>query len=109
MKNNMFILCGYQRSRDDLHLKNLILYSVKQKIGVRTHEVSVAEKQFIDLLGASPEDRIRCVFETRKGKVTKIKVVQYETSHGFFTGMFICSKVKSISSNSYSNPALKRR
>ncbi len=59
---------------------------------------NVGEKQFLDFLGAFAEDRIRCVFETRRGKVINIKVVQYETllhgkwmpvirydtAHGFF-------------------------
>jgi hypothetical protein len=46
----------------------------------------VAEKQFLDFLGLSPEDRIRCIFETRRGKVISIKVVQYETLlHGKWT------------------------
>jgi hypothetical protein len=58
----------------------------------------VAEKHFVDFLGDSLEDRIRCTFETHRGKVFKIKVVQYETclrgkwmpvvrydmAHGFF-------------------------
>jgi len=58
----------------------------------------VPEKQFLDFVGNSPEDRIRCVFETNKGEVISIKVVQYETllhgkwipvvrydtAHGFF-------------------------
>jgi hypothetical protein len=58
----------------------------------------VGEKQFLTFLGTSFVDRIRCVFETHKGKVVKINVVQYETlvkdewlpvvrydtAHGFF-------------------------
>jgi hypothetical protein len=39
-------------------------------------EGNVAEKQFLNFLGDSPEDRIRCAFETHKGKVVDIKVVQ---------------------------------
>ncbi len=37
------------------------------------------EKQFIAFLESSPDDRMRCAFETRRGKVIKIQVVQYET------------------------------
>lgn len=44
------------------------------------------EKQFIDFLGSSRIDRIRCAFETRKGQVARIVVVQYETLlHGKWT------------------------
>ena len=64
----------------------------------RQTEAVVAEKQFVDFLGDSLVDRIRCTFETHRGKVIKIKVVQYETrlrgkwmpvvcydmAHGFF-------------------------
>ena len=56
------------------------------------------EKEFIDFLGTSALDRIRCWFKTEKGEVIEILVVQYETfindqwlpvvrydtSHGFF-------------------------
>lgn len=50
------------------------------------HGGNVAEKRFVDFLGVSPEDRIRCVFQTRKGKVVRIKAVQYETRmHGKWT------------------------
>ena len=56
------------------------------------------EKQFLDFLGDSSEDRMRCVFETRQGEVVDVNVVQYETflrgkwvpvvrydtAHGFF-------------------------
>ncbi len=56
------------------------------------------EKQFLDYLENSLNDRFRCEFETHKGKVTQISVVQYETrlrgrwvpvvrydtAHGFF-------------------------
>jgi hypothetical protein len=56
------------------------------------------EKRFIDFLGSSREDRMRCVFETRQGEVVDIQVAQYETllhgkwvpvvrydtAHGFF-------------------------
>jgi hypothetical protein len=59
----------------------------------------LGEKQFLTFLGTFFTDRIRCVFETRKGKVVKINVVEYETlvedkqwlpvvrydtAHGFF-------------------------
>jgi hypothetical protein len=58
----------------------------------------VAEKHFLAFLEGSSEDRIRCAFETHRGKVVSIKVVQYETllrgewmpvvrydtAHGFF-------------------------
>jgi hypothetical protein len=61
-------------------------------------EGRAVEKQFIDFLGSSRYDRIRCAFETQKGKVARILVVQYETllngkwtpvvrydtAHGFF-------------------------
>ncbi len=39
----------------------------------------MAEKRFLSFLGAASEDRMRCTFETRRGKVVRIKVVQYET------------------------------
>jgi len=42
-------------------------------------EGNVAEKRFLTFLGASSEDRIRCLFETRRGKVVRVKVAQYET------------------------------
>jgi len=56
------------------------------------------EKRFFAFLESSPNDRIRCAFETRRGKVVRIQVVQYETywnnewipvvrydtAHGFF-------------------------
>jgi hypothetical protein len=56
------------------------------------------ERDFLDFLSKDFEDRIRCVFETRAGRVTDIHVVQYETltdhdwipvvrydtAHGFF-------------------------
>ncbi|MDZ7364036.1 MAG: hypothetical protein ONB46_25480 [candidate division KSB1 bacterium] len=59
---------------------------------------NVTEKRFLDFLGGSLDDRIRCDFATRKGKVIRISVVQYETfwqnkwlpvvrydtAHGFF-------------------------
>lgn len=58
----------------------------------------MAEKQYLAFLESSPNDRIRCAFETKRGKVVRIKVVQYETflhgewmpvvrydtAHGFF-------------------------
>jgi hypothetical protein len=63
-----------------------------------TREGNVAVKQFLTLLGTDRDDRIRCAFETYKGKVVKVNVVQYETrlrntwlpvvrydtAHGFF-------------------------
>lgn len=46
----------------------------------------MVEKQYIAFLESSPVDRIRCAFETKNGKVTRLKVVQYETyRHGEWT------------------------
>jgi hypothetical protein len=49
-------------------------------------EGRAVEKQFVDFFGLSRKDRIRCAFETQKGKVARILVVQYETLlHGKWT------------------------
>lgn len=84
----------------------------------------MSEKCFVDFMGSSRIDRIRCSFETHRGKVIRIRVAQYETriegkwmpvvryntSHGIFhrNMYFFGSKrqIKKFLSNPNLNKAL---